>query len=66
MHDELAVHSSALFFLQRQVTKLASGFFIVGLYCVTITWQQIFKASLQIIVEGVLPHVTVERRCLGR
>jgi len=26
------------------------------------TWQQIFKGSLQITVVGVVPHVTVERR----
>ena len=38
---------------------------IVGLYCVTITWQQILKGSLQVTVEGVLLHVTVERRHLG-
>jgi len=24
------------------------------------TWQQIFKGSLQIMVEGVLRHVTIE------
>jgi len=29
--------------------------FIVGLYCVTITWQQIFKGSVQVTVVGVLP-----------
>ena len=61
--DELEVHSSPLFFLQSQVAKLASGFFIVGLYCVTLTWQQIFKASLQKMAEGVFrifPEVTVE------
>jgi len=34
----------------------------VGLYCVTITWQQIFKGSLYITVEGVLLHETVEGR----
>jgi len=39
---------------------------MVGLYFVTMTWQQIFKGSLQIMVKGVLPHVTVERRHLGR
>jgi len=39
---------------------------MVGRYCVTITWQQTFKGSLvQIMVEGVLLHVTVERRHLG-
>jgi len=31
-------------------------------YCITITWQQIFKGSVTVV--GVLPHVTVERRHL--
>jgi len=30
----------------------------LGLYCVTMTRQQIFKCSLQVTVVGVLPHVT--------
>jgi len=38
----------------------------VGLYCVTITWQQICKGSLYITVTGVLLHETVERRHFGR
>jgi len=38
----------------------------VGLRCVTITWQQIFKGLLEVTVVGVLPHVTVERKHLGR
>jgi len=29
--------------------------------CVKIIWQQIFKGSLQIMVEGVLQHVTAKR-----
>jgi len=33
----------------------------VGLYCVTTTWQQIFIGSLQVTIESVLPHVTVEK-----
>jgi len=37
----------------------------VGLYCVTITWQQICKGSLY-TVAGVLLHETVERRHLSR
>jgi len=39
----------------------------VGLYCVTITWQQIVKGLLEVAVEGVLQHVqlSVEPR-LGR
>ena len=35
---------------------------IVTLYCVTRTWQQIFKGSVTVV--GVLPHVTVECRHL--
>ena len=38
---------------------------IAGLYCVTITWQQIYKGSLYITMPGVLLHETVERRRLG-
>jgi len=34
--------------------------------CVTITWQEIFKDSLQVTAVGVSPHVTVEHRHLGR
>jgi len=37
---------------QRQVTKLATDCSIVGLYYVTITWQQIFKDSVLVIEEG--------------
>jgi len=48
--------------------NLLSDCSAVGLYCITITWQQIFKSSLQVqaAVVGVLPHVTVELRYLGR
>jgi len=38
----------------------------VGLYCVTITWQQILKTSRYIAVAGVLFHDIVERTHLGR
>jgi len=38
----------------------------VGVYCVTIPWQQIFKGSRYITVAGVLLHETVERKRLGR
>ena len=30
----------------------------LGLYCVTLNTQYIFKCSLQVTVVGVLPHVT--------
>jgi len=46
--------------------KSRADFSTVGLYCVTITWQQICKGSLHITVAGVLLHETVERRRLGR
>ena len=54
------IHSCPLLRLQRQVAKLASRLVI------TITRQQILESSLQATVAGVLPHVTVERRHLGR
>jgi len=34
---------------------------IVGLYCLSITWQQAFQGSLQVTI-GVLSHATIERR----
>ena len=64
---EFTVQSCPLFFLQRHVARLGNWqahCFILVLYCVTITSQQIFKGSLQIMVKGVLPHVTVERNHL--
>ena len=65
--DELAIHSWPLLCPQGQlVAKLASGFFTVSLYCITITWQQIFWFSLQVTILGGLRHVTVERGHLGR
>jgi len=30
-----------------------AGCFFVDLYCVTITWQQIFKGSVQVTIAGV-------------
>jgi len=50
------------------VAKLSRELFYctVRLYCVTKTWQQIFKGSLQVTVMCVLLHVTVQRRHLGR
>jgi len=38
----------------------------VGLYCATMTWQQIFKISRYIAVAGVLFRENVERTHLGR
>jgi len=57
--------------LQRQDAKLANTLFCDWAFCVAITWQQIFKGSLQVTVVactvdvGGLPHATVERSHLG-
>jgi len=64
--DQLIVHTYPLLCLHRRFAKLASECSSVRLYCVTIAWSQIFKGSLQVTVVGVLLHVTVERRHLGR
>jgi len=42
-------------------SNLRAVYSTVGLYCLTITWQQIFKRSLQVTVESVLLHVIVEK-----
>jgi len=39
---------------------------LLAFYCLTIAWQQIFKDALQLAVVGVLQHLTIERRLLGR
>jgi len=39
---------------------------LLCLCCVTITRLQIFEDALQVTVVGVLPHVTIECRRLGR
>jgi len=46
--------------------NLRSDSSTVGIYCVTVTWQQILKGSLQVTVVGFLPHVTVELIHLDR
>jgi len=53
------------FSCRGRLRNLLADCSIVGLCCVTITWQQIFNGLLQVTAEGVLPHVTVERRHLG-
>jgi len=35
----------------------------VGVYCVIISRQQIFKGSLQVTIEGVSPHDAFEHWC---
>jgi len=52
---ELAVHSWPLLFPQGQLVATLDCF-TVGVYCVTITWQQTFT---QVMILGGLPHVTV-------
>ena len=52
--DELAVHSCPLFScIGRLLRNWQAGCFFVDLYCVTITWQQIFKGSVQVTIAGV-------------
>jgi len=46
--------------------KSRADCFAVGLYCVTIAWQQNRKGSLYTMVAGVLLYETVERTHLGR
>jgi len=43
-----------------RLRKLGADCSAIGVYCVTITWQQIFEDSLQVTVVGVLPHMTVQ------
>jgi len=66
--DGLAVHSCLFLCLQRWVVKVARGAdcSAVGLYCVTIPWQQTRKGSLYITVAGVLFLETGERRHPGK
>ena len=49
-----------------KLPNLRANCFPVDLYRVIITWQQIFKCSLQVTTLGVLLHVTLERRHLVR
>jgi len=56
----------ASFACRGGLRKLRADCSTVGLYYVTITWHQICKGSLYIMVAGVLLHETVERRRLGR
>jgi len=54
------------FFCRDKLPNLRADGFTVGHFRVLITWQQILKCSLQVTTLGVLSHVTVERRHLGR
>jgi len=54
------------FACRGRLRKLRAGCPAVSVYCVRITWQQIFKISLHVAVAGVLLHGTVERKHLGR
>ena len=49
---EFAVHSCPLFFCSGRLQNWQEYCFIVGLYCVTITWQQIFKGPIEIMVKA--------------
>jgi len=54
------------FACRGRLRKVPSDCSTVGISCIKITWQQIFKCSLHVTVAGDLLHVTVERRHLGR
>jgi len=64
---EFAVHSCPLLCLQKQVAKLAKGFFNCWSLLRNSTMAINLQSSLEATVVGVLPHVTVEveRRRLG-
>jgi len=68
-HSSVAKYTSSLF---SSETVLRLDYQILlkspppNICCVTITWQEIFKDSLQVTAVGVSPHVTVEHRHLGR
>jgi len=49
-----------------KLPNLRADCFTVGLYRVIITWQQIFKCSLQVPMLGVLSHMALDLRHLGR
>jgi len=49
-----------------RLRNLGTDFSYVGLYCVSITRQYIFKGSFQVAAIGILPSVVVECRHLGR
>ena len=53
--DELAVQFCSLLCLQRQVEQLGADCSTSGLYYASITWQQNFKSSLQVLVAAGLP-----------
>ena len=54
--------SAALAVCRGKLRNLHTDCSTVWLYCITITWQQIFMCSLQVTVGGIFPHVSVERK----
>jgi len=67
-HTMVTLHFTHVrsFACRGKLPNLRADFFTVGLFCVKITWQQIFVCSVQVTILGVLPHETVERRHRGR
>jgi len=61
---EFAVHQIRFFACRGRLQN--SNCSTIALYCVTITWQQIFEDALQVTVVRVLPNVTIEHGQLGR
>jgi len=64
--DGLAIHSVSFFACRGGLWKSRADCSALGLYCVTIPWQQTRKGSLYITVAGDLLHETVARRHLGK
>ena len=49
------------FACRGRLRNLGTDCFTIGLHCVTTTWQQIFKGSLQVAAIGILSSVTAEQ-----
>jgi len=62
--SDLKIHSCVLLCVARP--NLGPNSSAVRLYCVTISWQQIFEDSLQVTITSILLHAGIERRYLGR
>jgi len=54
---------SSLVFTPLRGQTCERSFSGVGVYCATVSWQQIFKGSFQVTIEGVSPRDAFEDRC---
>ena len=51
--DELAIHLTRFFACRGRLRNSGANYFTVGLFCVTITWQQIFEDALEVTVVDI-------------